>query len=98
MRTIWSMVALVPAFVVVAVSPDKAWNAYERTKPQKLNGVTKTTRFNRDSYGVATLEADGKTWTAVLASPVRMDFRGLTEEMLKPGVVVTIEGFDEKAA
>jgi len=27
-----------------------------------------------------------------------MDFRGLTEEMLKPGVVVTIEGFDEKAA
>jgi hypothetical protein len=47
-------------------------------------------------YGVATLEADGKTWTVVLAPPVGMEFRGLTEELLKPGVAVTIEGFVSK--
>jgi len=72
------------------------WNAYERTKPQKFSGVIKTARFNRDSYGVATMEADSKTLTVILAPPVRMDFRGLTEEMLKPGVAVTIEGFVSK--
>lgn len=76
--------------------PDKDWNAYDRAKPQKFSGVVKTTRFNRDSYGVTTIDADGKTLTVVLAPPVRMDFRGLTEEMLKPGVAVTVEGFVSK--
>jgi len=75
---------------------DKDWNAYDRAKPQKFSGVVKTTRFNRDSYGVTTIDADGKTLTVVLAPPVRMDFRGLTEEMLKPGVAVTVEGFVSK--
>ena len=81
---------------ISSTGPDKDWNAYDRTKPQKFSGVVKTTRFNRDSYGVTTLDADGKTLTVVLAPPVRMDFRGLTEEMLKPGVAVTIEGFVSK--
>jgi len=74
------------------------WSAYERTKPTTLTGVVKTTRFNRDKYGVVTLEVDRKTWTVVLAPPVRMEFRGLTEELLKPGVSVSVDGFISKRA
>jgi hypothetical protein len=44
------------------------------------------------------MEADGKTLTVILAPPVRMDFRGLNEDTLKPGVAVTIEGFVSKRA
>ena len=30
------------------------------------------------------------------APPVRMEFRNLTEDMLKPGVAVAVEGFPSK--
>ena len=43
-----------------------------------------------------TLDVNGKTWTVILAPPVRMDFRDLTEQMLKPGETVTVEGFVSK--
>jgi len=76
--------------------PDRDWGAYDRGKPQKWSGVVKQARFNRDSYGIATIEADKKTYTVILAPPVRMDFRGLTEDMLKPGVSVTVQGFVSK--
>ena len=32
----------------------------------------------------------------VLAPPVRMDFRGLTDEVLKPGVAITFEAVPHK--
>ena len=35
----------------------------------------------------------GRPGRVILAPPVRMDFRGLTEPMLKPGVAVNVEGF-----
>ena len=69
------------------------WPAYDRTKPQKLSGVIKTAKYDREAYGVITLDIDRTTWTVILAPPVRMDFRGLTEPMLKPGAPVSVEGF-----
>ena len=40
-----------------------------------------------------TLDVDRKNWTVILAPPVRMDFRDLTEPMLKPGTTITVQGF-----
>jgi hypothetical protein len=42
------------------------------------------------------LEVDKKILNVVLAPPVRMDFRGLTQDMLKPGTMVTIVGYLHK--
>jgi hypothetical protein len=72
---------------------ERDWGSYDRTNPQKLTGVVKDARYDTEAYGAITLEVDRKTWVVVLAPPVRMDFRGLTEPMLAPGVTVSIEGF-----
>jgi hypothetical protein len=72
---------------------ERDWGSYDGTKPQKLTGVVKDARYDTEAYGAITLEVDRKTWVVVLAPPVRMDFRGLTEPMLAPGVTVSIEGF-----
>ena len=72
---------------------ERDWGSYDKTKPLKLAGVIKEARYDKAPYGVITLDVDGKTWSVILAPPVRMDFRGLTEPMLKPGVAVNLEGF-----
>jgi hypothetical protein len=72
---------------------ERTWDAYDKAKPLKLSGVIKEVRYDKSPYGVIALDIDAKTWTIILAPPVRMDFRGLTEQMLKPGVAVNVEGF-----
>jgi hypothetical protein len=44
-------------------------------------------------HGSATLKTQDKTWTVVLAPPSRMQNRGLTREMLKPGAQAKVEGY-----
>jgi hypothetical protein len=75
---------------------ERDWEAYDRSRPQTLSGVIKEARYDREAYGAMTMTVDGKAWTVILAPPVRMDFRGLTEPMLKPGVAVTVHGFPHK--
>jgi hypothetical protein len=72
------------------------WSNYDQTKPHKLTGVIKQARYNTEPYGVVTLDVDRTPWTVILAPPVRMDFRDLTEQMLKPGVTVSVQGFVSK--
>src|SRR5215212_3819469 len=72
---------------------ERGWDNYDRAKRQKLNGVIKTVRYAGAPYGAVTLEVERTNRTVVLAPPVRMDFRGLTAEMLKPGATVIVEGF-----
>ena len=38
----------------------------------------------------------GKVWDVVLAPVSRMQTRGLTEAMLKPGIVVTVLGYQHR--
>jgi hypothetical protein len=75
--------------------PQKQWTAYDQNKSQKLTGAIKETSY-KGPYGTMKIEADKKILDVVLAPPVRMDFRGLTIEMLSPGVTVSIEGFPSK--
>ena len=80
----------------LAYGTDRDWDSYERAKPQKLSGVVRNVATERDLYGVLTVEVDRKPRTVVLAPWVRMEFRGLTAEMLTPGVAVTIEALPSK--
>jgi len=72
------------------------WSAYDMTKPQKLTGVIRQTIYDRSKYGLIKVAVDGKVVDVVLAPPVRMDFRGVTEEALKAGVTVSVSAFPSK--
>ena len=44
-----------------------------------------------------TLDVDGKPLVVVLAPAPRMEFRDLTEDMLKPGMTLSVVGYRSKA-
>ena len=44
-----------------------------------------------------TLEVDGKPLVVILAPAPRMEFRDLTEDMLKPGMTLTVVAYRSKA-
>ena len=75
--------------------PQKQRTAYDLNKSQKLIGVIKEASY-KGPYGTMKIDVDKKILDVVLAPPVRMEFRGLVVEMLKPGVTVSIEGFPSK--
>ena len=72
---------------------ERDWPAYDQTTPQKLTGVIRSVSYDKTPYGVITIDVDKKPWTVILAPPVRMDFRALTEQMLKVGTPVSVQGF-----
>ncbi len=75
----------------------KQWAAYDQNRSQKLTGVIREINY-RGRYGTMKIEVAGRTSDVVLAPPVRMDFRGLTIEVLKPGVTVTMDGYPSRQA
>ncbi len=76
---------------------DRDWPAYDQTKPAKITGVIREIDYNREKFVMAKIETpDKSTVSVVLAPPVRMDARNLTEEMLKRGVTITVQGFPSK--
>ena len=75
--------------------PQRDWPAYDLTKPQKLTGVLKDVSF-KDGPGILRMDVDKKPLVVVLSPLVRMNARGVTEEMLKPGVMVSVVAYANK--
>ena len=71
------------------------WPAYDLTKQQKLTGVIRELRF-RGKPPLAKIEVDKKLLDVVLAPAPRMEFRGLEEGMLKPGISVSVVAYPSK--
>src|SRR5262245_20714228 len=71
------------------------WSAYDLTKSQRLTGVIRENHYN-DTPPTVKIAVDNKPLVIVLAPRPRMDFRDLSEEMLKPGVTATIVGFQSR--
>jgi Family of unknown function (DUF6152) len=84
--------ALVPALALA----HHGWGEYDHSNTLTLEG-----RIDEMSYehphGYLKLATPGKTWNAVLAPPSRMDNRGLSKEMLKPGTNVTVVGYPNRS-
>jgi hypothetical protein len=67
------------------------------TKSQKLSGVVKEASY-RGVPPLMKIEAPDKKMLTVLLAPwPRMEFRGLMEDMLKPGVSVSFTGVPSKS-
>jgi hypothetical protein len=71
------------------------WSEYDAGQTLTLTGQVGESGYEHP-HGYVKLVTPGKTWTAVLAPPSRMDNRGLTREMLKPGTTVTVVGYPNR--
>lgn len=98
----WSVRALLAlagsCAVAATVLAHHGWSEYDASKTLNLTGTIKEAGYE-NPHGVATLVVTGKeakTWHAVLAPPSRMEARGLTRDMLKPGTTATIVGYPHK--
>lgn len=85
--------ALAIALSAVALG-HHGWSGYE-TEIRKVSGeITQSSYSN--PHGSVRLKTPDKTWVVVLAPPSRMSNRGLSEEMLKTGSTVSVEGYQHK--
>ena len=86
------------AAIVVAMSVPGAaiahhgWSSYDATKIIKHTAPLKEVSWG-NPHGMAKVAYQGKDWVVVLAPVTRMESRGLTQTMVAPGKVVTIEGY-----
>ena len=71
------------------------WSEYDSSKALKLNGKILESGYEHP-HGHVVLESSGKKWNVVLAPPSRMEFRGLSKEMLAPGGTVSVEGYPNR--
>ena len=72
------------------------WSEYDSSAVLKLSGKIVESGYEHP-HGHVRLEMPGKTWTVVLAPPSRMDFRGLSKEMLKTGEKASVEGYPNRS-
>lgn len=97
LRTLVLAAASTVALVGTALA-HHGWSGYAE-EIQKLSGVIEQSSYT-SPHGSIQLKTADKTWEVVLAPPSRMNNRGLTEDMLKVGTTVTVEGYqstsDEK--
>jgi hypothetical protein len=71
------------------------WSEYDQTKTLTLEGQVTESGYEHP-HGYVKLTTQGKEWIAVLAPPSRMDNRGLSRDMLKPGAKVTLVGYQNR--
>jgi hypothetical protein len=70
---------------------------YEADKTQVIEGVARSFRFT-NPHGILLLEVaneagEVETWTVETTSPTFMRRRGWSEDMIKPGDVVRVDGY-----
>ena len=77
---------------VGAASAHHGWGSYDATKVFTINAPVETLSWT-DPHTHITLKYQGDTWEATLAPLFRMSARGLSQDMLKPGTTVAVEGY-----
>jgi len=83
---------VVTAALVSAAAAHHGWGSYDATKAFAISAPVETLTWS-DPHTHITLKYQGDMWEATLAPLFRMQARGLTQEMLRPGTVVTVEGY-----
>jgi hypothetical protein len=71
------------------------WGSYDAANPMTLTAVIEEVTIG-NPHGMMMLTVEGGMWHVTLAPPSRMNARGATAEVLKPGVEVTAHGYPKK--
>jgi len=90
-RLILGSILLLPVLAIA----HHGWSEYDSARALKLTGKIVEYGYEHP-HGHVRLETPGKTWLCVLAPPSRMQNRGLTQDMLKPGTTATLEGYPNR--
>jgi len=90
--------ALAALFTVATLAiAHHGWSEYDETKPLMVKGTITESRYTNPHGTIKLLATDGdKVWDVVLAPVSRMQTRGLTEAMVKPGTVVSVLGYQHR--
>ena len=75
-----------------AASGHHGWGSYDASKVLTISAPVEALSW-ADPHARIMLKYDGATWEATLAPLSRMQARGLSEEMLKPGTPVVVLGY-----
>jgi hypothetical protein len=92
---------LAAALFAASAFAHHGWSEYDSSKPVRLSGKIVESGYEHP-HGHVRLETKGngttagKTWSVVLAPPSRMEFRGLSKEMLKAGGEASVEGYPNR--
>ena len=89
---------LAAASLALAAMPALAhhgWSEYDSSQTLTLTGKIEQSGYEHP-HGFVRLASDGRTWTAVLAPPSRMENRGLPRADLAPGKTVTVVGYPNR--
>ena len=81
--------------VAVPASAHHGWSEYDSTQTLTLTGTIREAGYEHP-HGHILLAVPGKTWTAVLAPPSRMEARGLTAAALAVGTQATVVGYPNR--
>jgi hypothetical protein len=73
-------------------SAHHGWGSYDASKAFTISAPVETLSW-ADPHARIMLKYDGAIWEATLAPLSRMQARGLSEEMLKPGTPVVVLGY-----
>jgi hypothetical protein len=93
--TAFSLVAV--AAMATAALAHHGWSEYDEKTPLTVPGTVTESSYTNPHGTIKLRAADGgKVWDVVLAPVARMQRRGLTEAMLKPGTVVTVLGYQHR--
>ncbi|KAB0264815.1 DUF6152 family protein [Microvirga brassicacearum] len=68
------------------------WGSYDVSKAFRISAPVEMLQWT-NPHAHLMLKHEGATWEATLAPLSRMQARGLSEEMLKPGTAVVVEGY-----
>src|SRR5579863_9912062 len=84
--------AVATVATIGAASAHHGWGSYDASKPFTISAPVETLVW-ADPHTHITLKYQGAVWEATLAPLFRMQARGLSEAMLKPGTTVAVEGY-----
>lgn len=71
------------------------WSGYDASQPLRLTGKVLESAYEHP-HGRIRFAAPDKTWSVVLAPPSRMARRGLEKTKLRPGAVLSVEGYPSR--
>jgi hypothetical protein len=86
---LFAVAMIVPAGVA---SAHHGWGSYDATKAFTISAPVETLAW-ADPHTHVTLKYQGAVWEATLAPLFRMQARGLSQAMLKPGTQVVVVGY-----
>jgi uncharacterized protein DUF6152 len=86
------LITLAAVLSAGTASAHHGWGSYDVAKAFTISAPVETLSW-ADPHARIMLKYEGAAWEATLAPLFRMQARGLSEEMLKPGTPVVVLGY-----